>query len=155
MISSRIRVEGDAPGTTKSKPIGLEQIDDLLAVPGFSAETIEKLKEFIIFLPANGATPVNVNTAPAEVLAARIDTLSLADANVMVVSRKTAHFRDKANFEAQLPGKSLGDAADKIDVKTSFFLVNGKVRMNRAGLEVQALIKREGPRTSLIWIREN
>ena len=156
MISSQISVDENTSGINRARPIGLEQIDDLLAVPGFSAEAIDKLKEFIIFLPASAAaTTVNVNTAPAEVLAARIDTLSLADANVLVASRKTAHFRDKANFETQLPNKSLGDARDKVDVKTSYFLVNGKVRMNRAGLEVQALIERNGPRTTLIWIREN
>jgi general secretion pathway protein K len=155
MISSQIRAQGDAPGTDRARPIGMEHIDDLLAVPGFSAETIEKLREFIIFLPTKGVTPVNVNTAPAEVLAARIDALSLADANVLVASRKTAHFRDLAYFEGQLQGKPLGDAKGKISFKTNFFLVNGKVNMNRAGLEVQALIERNGRKTTLIWIREN
>jgi general secretion pathway protein K len=159
MISSQVGTQDTTADTNKSRPIGLEHIEDLLAVPGFSPEAIEKLREFIIFLPTNALTSVNVNTAPAEVLAARIEALSLSDANVLVASRKTAHFRDKANFKVQLQGKQLGDAEDKIDVKTSFFLVNGKVRMNRAGLEVQALIRREdnqaNPRTTLIWIREN
>jgi general secretion pathway protein K len=155
MIASQIRVEGDTPSADKARPIGLEHIEDLLAVPGFSVEMIEKLREFIIFLPVKGATALNVNTAPAEVLAARIDTLSLADANVLVASRKTASFLNTGDFINRLQGKSLGDASSKIDIKTSFFLVNGKVRMNRAGLEVQALIQRQGPRTTLIWIREN
>jgi general secretion pathway protein K len=37
---------------------------------------------------------------------------------------------------------------------TKYFLVNGKVRMSRAELEVQALIERNGATTKLIWIRE-
>lgn len=155
MIATKVRIEGDMPDASKPRPIGLEQIDDLLAVPGFSVELVEKLKPFVIFLPENAATLVNVNTAPAEVLAARIDTLSLADANALVASRKTASFLNIGDFENRLQGKPLGDARSKIDFKTSYFLVNGKVRMNRAGLEVQALIKRDGPRTTLIWIREN
>jgi general secretion pathway protein K len=159
MISSQIRTEGSTPGTSKSRPIGLEHVEDLLAVPGFSPEAIDKLKEFIIVLPTTALTLVNVNTAPAEVLAARIDTLSLADANVLVASRKTASFRDAADFTNRLQGKSLGSGQGKIGFSTNFFLVNGKVSMNRAGLEVQALMKRENnpanPRTTLIWIREN
>jgi general secretion pathway protein K len=155
MVASQVRTEGEMPGNSRARPIALEHIDDLLAVPGFSEEALAKLKEFVMFLPAKGPTTVNINTAPAEVLAARIDTLSLADANVLVASRKTASFRDKGDFMNRLQGKSLGDAGSKIDVKTKYFLVNGKVRMSRAGLEVQALIEREGPRTSLIWIREN
>jgi general secretion pathway protein K len=155
MIATKVRIEGNASDSSKPRPIDLEQIDDLLAVPGFSAEIIEKLKPFIIFLPADAPTTVNVNTAPAEVLAARIDTLSLADANVLVTSRKSASFLNIGDFKNRLQNKPLGDAESKIDFKTSYFLVNGKVRMNRAGLEVQALIKRDGPRTTLIWIREN
>ena len=37
---------------------------------------------------------------------------------------------------------------------TNYFLVNGKVRMSRAELEMQALIERNGMTTKLIWIRE-
>jgi general secretion pathway protein K len=157
MIASQIRSEANN-SSNQSKPIGLERVEDLLAVPGFSPEAIEKIKEFIIFLPIKDSkpTPINVNTAPPEVLAARIDTLSLADANVLVANRKTAHFRDSAYFIEQLPGKRIDDdVRAKIDVKTKYFLVNGDVKMSRAGLQVQALIERDGPRTTLIWIREN
>lgn len=155
MVTSQARAAGDASGSSKSRQIGLEQIDDLFAVPGFTPEAVEKLKELVIFLPASGLTPVNVNTASPEVLVARIDTLSLSDAAVLVASRKTASFLNLGDFRNRLQGKSLGDAEGKVDIKTRFFLVNGNVRMNRAGLEVQALIERNGPRTSLIWIREN
>lgn len=155
MISSQILTQDTASVASQARPIGLEHVEDLLAVPGFTVEAIEKLKELVIFLPTKAATKVNVNTAPAEVLAARIDTLTLSDANVLVATRKTASFRDVADFTNRLQGKQLGDAQGKIDIKTNFFLVNGNVRMNRAGLEVQALIERNGPRTTLIWIREN
>ena len=156
MISIEFQPQGGAtPVANQSRPIALEHIEDLLAVPGFSPEMIEKLREFVIILPTSALTLVNVNTAPAEVLAARIDTLSVADAIVLIAGRKTASFRDTADFTNRLQGKSLGSGQGKIGVSTSFFLVNGKVRMNRAGLEMQTLIKRDGPRTTLIWIREN
>lgn len=133
-------------------PMNLTQVDDLLAVPGFSPEILDKLKNFVIFLPR--ATPINVNTAPAEVLAARIDELSFDEATSLVASRNTASFRYIADFTERLPGKSLSVSNLEASVTTNYFLVNGKVRMNRAELEIQALIERNGANTKLIWIRE-
>jgi general secretion pathway protein K len=135
------------------QPMKFAQVDDLLAVPGFSPEMLARLKSLVIFLPL--ATPVNVNTAPAEVLAARIGTLSPADAATLVKSRNTASFRDLADFYNRLPGKSLYAIPGKISVTTKYFLVNGKVRMTRAELDMQALIERKGSTTKLIWIRED
>ncbi len=136
-----------------ARPMALTQVDDLLAVKGFTPAAIEKIRDFVILLPR--ITPVNVNTAPAEVLAARIDTLSLTDANALVASRKKTSFRDIADLSQRLPGKPFVVSANDLAVATSFFLVNGKVRMSRAGLEVQALVERNGATTRLVWIREN
>jgi general secretion pathway protein K len=139
------------------QPMNLAYVDDLLAVPGFTPETLAKIKDFVIFLPR--ATPVNVNTAPAEVLAARIDGLSLADAVALVSSRDTAHFNNIGDFVVRLP-PDLRDSPSAIpsnaeaSVTTNYFLITGKVRMNRAELVVRALIERNGANTKLVWIRE-
>ncbi|MCR4305303.1 MAG: type II secretion system minor pseudopilin GspK [Gallionella sp.] len=140
-------------GQAVPQPVNLMQVDDLLAVPGFTPEMLDRLKGFVIFLPR--ATPVNVNTAPAEVLAARISTLSLSDAAALVANRKTASYRDIADFSLRLQGKPLSVPANKLSVMTNYFLVNGKVRMSRARLETQALIERNGASTRLVWIREH
>ena len=137
---------------TTLRPMALTHTDDLLAVPGFTPQMLDKLRDFVIFLPR--ATPVNVNTAPAEVLAARIDTLALSEANMLTTSRSTASFRDLADFTNRLPGKSISLSSNEASVSTSFFLVNGKVRMNRARLDVQAVIERSGANSKLIQIRE-
>ena len=133
-------------------PMNLTQVDDLLAVPGFTPAMLNKLKDFVIFLPS--ATPVNANTASAEVLAARIEELTLADATSLVTRRSTASFRDMADFTHWLESKSFTASASNTSVTTHYFLVNGKVRMSRAELEVQALIERSGTITHLIWVRE-
>ncbi len=137
------------------RPIRIEYVDDLLAVPGFTPEIVGKLKDFVVVLP--GATKINANTAPLEVLAAKmqtIDTLSAADAATVIASREQAYLKDNCDIGLRL-GKTNMDC-ESFDIQTGYFLVNGKVSMNRAGLEVQALMKREGaamPR--VIWIREN
>lgn len=136
-----------------TQPMNLTQMEDLLAVPGFSPEMLGKLKNFVIFLPR--ATPVNVNTAPAEVLAARIGTLTLSDATSLVAKRNTASFRDLADFAQRLPGTQFVASSKEVSVTTNYFLVDGKVRMDRAELDVQALIERNGNRTNIVWIREH
>ncbi|MBI5430106.1 MAG: type II secretion system minor pseudopilin GspK [Nitrosomonadales bacterium] len=140
---------GNPPGP---QPMVLAQADDLLAVPDFTPQMLATLKDLVIFLPR--ATPVNVNTAPAEVLAARIDGLTFSDAVALVEKRNTASFRDLADFTRRLSELSPSASAGNVSVASNYFLVNGKVRMSRAGLEMQALIERNGTNTKLLRIRE-
>lgn len=135
-----------------SQPMNLTQVDDLLAIPGINPAMLDELKTLVIFLPH--ATPINVNTAPAEVLAAKINSLTMDDATTLVSSRNTAYFKDFADFKTRLPGKILSASASDVSTTSNYFLVNGKVRMSRAGLNMQALIERTAGQTKLIWIRE-
>lgn len=148
----------DAPST--ARPLDIRNVEDLLAVPGFTPEMVEKLKKFVIVLPSTSKdTSINVNTAPAEVLAARIDTLTLSEANSLVASRKQAYFRDTAMFETRLQSltgkKPTTDEARHIAVNTNYFIVNGRVRLNRAGLSVHALIWRDQNTAKVVWVRED
>jgi general secretion pathway protein K len=130
-------------------PMNLTQVDDLLAVPGFTPEMLAGIRNLVIFLPR--ATLVNVNTAPAEVLSA-ISTLSISDATALVVSRNTATFRNPGDFILLMHENHLIVAG--VAVSTNYFLVNGKVSMSRAESEIQALIERNGINTKLVWIRD-
>jgi general secretion pathway protein K len=134
-----------------TQTIGITQVDDLLAVPGFTPDAVAKLKNFVTVLPV--ATRVNINTASAEVLAAIIDTLSPSDAAALVVSRDRAYFRSGADLTQRLPGTVID--ASQVVFATNFFLVNGSVRINRAALDMLALIERNGANTKTLWIREN
>lgn len=134
---------------TGAQTIAYTQVEDLLAVPDYTPTIIEQLRPYVIFLP--NVTPINVNTAPAEVLAAMIG-VTLDDANILVSSRKSASFRDLADFSTRLPNKAFN--ANNISVNSSYFLINGKVRMNRAQLDIQALMSRNGTVIQPVWIRE-
>jgi general secretion pathway protein K len=136
------------------KPIQILHVDDLLAVPGFTPEALEAIRDFVIVLPEK--TSLNVNTASAEVLAARIGTLSLPEATALVAGRQSLPFKDIPDLQQRLQGKQLPPSG--LDVKTSYFLVNGNVRLNRATMRMQALIERKqrdnyNPR--VVWIREH
>lgn len=139
--------------TQGSELIEFMQVDDLLSVPGFSPQAVERLRPFVTVLPA--ATAVNLNTAPPEVLAALVADLSVAEASALAVSRKQAYFKDVADFKNRLNGKiPLADVL--MDVKSSYFLVVSQIRLDRAALDAQALIRRDsGLATTLVSIREN
>ncbi len=134
------------------RPIGFTQVDDLLAVPGYTPAVIKAIREYVVFLPR--ATPVNANTAPAEVLAARLPNLSMADATALVNTRRTASFRDLNDLGARMPGRRDPPSASLVSVATGYFLVTGRVTVRQATLQVQALVERFGPTTHLLWVRE-
>ena len=145
--------------TVSGKPISLLQVDDLLAVPGVTQEMIERLRPFVIVLPSgNAVTTVNVNTAPPELLAAMIGNMSVSEANTLVAQRKQAPWKDMGNFKTALGGRAV-TAGDSADVKSDWFLVDSRIRLDRAALNAQALIYRpSGPvagATRVMWIREN
>ncbi|HYD62996.1 MAG TPA: type II secretion system minor pseudopilin GspK [Noviherbaspirillum sp.] len=145
---------GTGTGTTSTDasaplPMDIQHVDDLLAVPGFTPEILEKIKDYVVVLPPD-VTTINVNTAPAEVIAAKIDTLSLAEASAVVSRRQSQPFQRK---EDAFPSTSYNLGG--VGVKTDYFFVNGNVRLNRAGMEMQALIKRESAtKQTVLWIRE-
>jgi general secretion pathway protein K len=136
------------------------QVNDLLSVSGFTPAMVRQLQDFVVVLPVVGAAvPINANTAPAEVLAARFADLSLSEATTLVAARRTAPFRDAANLSTQMSnlfGKSF-PANTNVAVSSNFFLVYGKIRMGRAGLNTVSLIQRPANnrnKTDIVWIRE-
>jgi general secretion pathway protein K len=134
------------------QPMNIEHVDDLLAVPGFTPEILDKLKDFIVVLPTS--TKINVNTASAEVLAAKIATLSLSDAAILVASRQGRWFSNEGDVKSRLP-PSVELPPGQVLFGTDYFLVNGNVRLNRAGMEMQALIYRARGEPRVVWIREH
>ena len=133
----------------------LLHVEDLLALPGISPEMVRSLKDFVVVLPV--PTPVNLNTASAEVLAACFDSMSQSDAASLIASRAVAYFRDAVDFSTRLPGSKAISAtsnAEPVAFSTSFFLVNGKVRMGRATSNTMSLIKRETNHSKVLWTRE-
>nr|WP_175041837.1 type II secretion system minor pseudopilin GspK [Duganella vulcania] len=148
--------QGQQPVQTSGpQPVDLLRVEDLLAVSGFTPQTIEKLRDFVIILPERN-TELNVNTVPAELLAAMCEQLSLSDAAAMVNTRQRVYYRNKADFDAlpQLSGSGKLPKT-KYDVKSRYFLAYSRVRLDRAALDAQSLLTRAGNGiTTVVWIRE-
>jgi general secretion pathway protein K len=148
------RVLSAAPGEDgrKQAALGLASIDDLLGLEGISAAAIERLRPFVTMLPQ--PTPVNANTAAAEVLAARFENLALADARRLVASRDRGYFKDRADVLNRVGELRLQASDAEISVATRYFSVNGTVSYRRARLHSEALLRREAGRVEAVWLRE-
>ncbi|MGX9715882.1 type II secretion system minor pseudopilin GspK [Janthinobacterium lividum] len=136
-----------------SEPVAFTQVEDLLAVPGYTPQMVEQLRDVVIILPE--ITGVNVNTAPAEVLAA-VTMMSLSEASALTLSNPRKKFVDKANFQNNINAELIEGV--ELDVKSRYFLTVIRVRLDRAALDAVALINRKtDPQrtTSLVWLREN
>ncbi|NNG24124.1 type II secretion system minor pseudopilin GspK [Telluria aromaticivorans] len=140
-------------------PIPLLQVDDLLAVQGMTPELLAKLRPFLIVLPS-GPTPLNVNTVPAELLAALVPDMSLSQANTLVARRKTAPWNNVEQFKSEARMTSDTVPADAYAIKSDWFLVQSRIRLDRAALNAESLIARKsdvigGGGTTVIWTRQN
>lgn len=128
---------------------------NLYRVKGFSPEMVERLRPFVTALPE--PTPVNVNTAPAEVLAALFQDLSIADAKALVEARKSGYFQDQADFRAHLPATKVKQIRDNdFSVSSRYFMVTSLASFGRAQSGYRALLARQGEGWPVVvWKKTN
>lgn len=129
----------------------LWQLDDLLAIPGYSAAMLRRLRSLVVVLPES--TPINVNTAPAEVIAALYD-IALPQAAALVAERRRAYFRDGADFSNRAISRNLPEPGGQITFGSHFFLVDSDVHLGPAALQTQALIQRDSGQARILWRRD-
>ena len=130
----------DPPYRTANRP--LVDIDELALVRGFDARVRARLAPFVSALP--GSTAVNVNTAPAEVLAAIVDGLELETARLLVGRRSTSYYRANADFLAQMP-RNVTPPMQDIRVGSEYFIATMRVSSAGAQVRGKALLARREP----------
>ncbi|MGS0755934.1 type II secretion system protein GspK, partial [Roseateles sp. GG27B] len=114
---------------------------DQLAWLGLTADTIERLRPLLVLLPA--ATPVNLNTAPREVIAALFDGMDLASAERLVQARLAKPLRTVQETKDYFP-PAVTVSSERASVSSSYFWVSGKLRLDERVLEERSLVQRRG-----------
>lgn len=109
---------------------------------GIAPATLKRLAAWVDLLPR--PTPVNANTAPREVLIAAIDGLDLGSAERLVQARQRKPFESLDDVKAQLP-PTLAVEPARLGVGSSFFFVNGRLRLDDRALEERSLLERRNP----------
>jgi general secretion pathway protein K len=136
----------------RRQALPLRTLDDLLSVPQIGVAQVQALRPYLTVLPR--PTPINANTASAQVLAGAIAELSLPDARRLLASRDRAHFKDLHDVLTRVPGQPLQADPTRVGTDTQFFLMQGQIVHRRARLQAQALMLRAGNSVQLVWVRE-
>jgi general secretion pathway protein K len=129
----------------------LADTGELALVRGFDAATRERLQPFVTALPV--PTAVNVNTAPAEVLATLSEGMRIEDARALVAARNAAPFATPTAFLERLP-RGLSVNATDVAVGSDYFLLRVRVVVGDVEARGSALVSREAGRWPIvIWRR--
>lgn len=130
-------VPASAPqGEVPLLPTRLDQLRWL----GINDEQIARLSTLVVILPV--ATPVNVNTAPREVLAALYDGMDTGSADRIVRARQTKPFRTIDELKAYLP-QGVEATIERGAFTSDYFFVEGQLRMDDRVLAQRSLVQRK------------
>jgi general secretion pathway protein K len=141
------------PGTQDTNSPGaaplLPQQTAQLVWLGLSPGTLAALQAHITLLPE--ATPVNLNTASAEVLSAVLPGLDLASARQAVTQRQRGHWASLNAAQEALGsrGRLLDDKQHS--VQSRYFEVQGRMRIDNVVQQETALVQREGGQVRMLW----
>lgn len=128
----------DAAGESAAAPLTPRSLDDF-AWAGLDAETLDKLRPYVVLLPLPGRTLVNLNTAPREVVAAAIDGLDLAGAQRIIETRERKPLRSPEEVRAFVGGQP---DLRHVGVGSSHFWVHARLRLGERVLEERSLVQR-------------
>lgn len=159
--TARFLVESQRSAGGSDAPRPPDSVADLLAVPGYRPEYLPLVEPFVDVLPER--TPVNINTAEPEVLAAVIDKLTVDRARELVRQRDRAYFNNVGDLQTQLstiaPQATVPAGTDALDVRSHYFLVYGLIRHERAVRQQVSLVRRaavigNAQATLVMWVRD-
>lgn len=107
---------------------------------GLTPATVAALQPYVVILPAR--TPVNLNTANAQVIYAAISGIGLADARRLVATRALQSLNATADVARVLGQAVPADAL--ISFSSRFFEVRGRLRLGSSVTQVRTLVQRDG-----------
>jgi len=116
---------------------------------GLSASTVAALEPYVTVLPVR--TPLNINTASAEVIYASVPKLDLAGAKRLVAQRTRSYFRELKDASALVNESSAQFVEGQHSIGSSYFEVHGRLRLDRTWVEEQSLLERAGLNVRIVW----
>lgn len=134
-----------SPAPVGSTPVSVAlwpQELDQLAWVGLSELTIARLRPYVTVLPVR--TPVNLNTAPAEVVYACVPAFDLANANRLVQSRNLTHLSSLADVAKAAAKANVQVNDSEHSVGTRFFEVRGQLQIGDTTVREYFVVQRDG-----------
>jgi general secretion pathway protein K len=151
-LAEQLLASAAASSETKAAaPLTPYRMEQLLWL-GLPGATLKALTPYATLLPV--ATPLNLNTAGAEVLHAALPDLDMAQAQQMVSQRATAHFKSLAEAlkaAGIADPASAGVNAQDFSVGSQFFAVRGRLRLGDSAVQELSLVERNGTGVRVLW----
>ena len=137
--------------TDRAPHAALVIAEEVTSIPGIDHTLLARLQPHVTAVPV--PSPVNVNTATAEVLSSLVPGLGLDLARVLVAERERAWFRDLAEFNARLPQGTTPPSAQLAGVSSRHFLVTIHASYGISVTRLEALLDRQTLWPELLWYR--
>ena len=139
LIANGLRAAYASQGDSSGAPLRPQSVAQLSWL-GVDADTVRRLQPLVTLLPK--PTPLNLNTASREVIAAVLG-VDLASAQAIVQRRRNQPLKALDAAAALLPqGTALENQRAAVD--SSYFYVQARMRLDERVLEERALIWRDG-----------
>jgi general secretion pathway protein K len=116
---------------------------------GLSPATLLALQEHITVLPE--PTPINLNTASAEVLSASLVGFDLSSARQALALRARGHWASLNAAREALGAAGLQLNDKQHSVQSRYFEVLGRMRIDNVVQQELALVRREGNQVRMLW----
>ena len=137
-----------AKGAPANAPLPPQRLGQL-AWLGLPATTLTKLQDHVVWLPER--TPVNLNTAGAEVLYASLPGVDFADAQRLVRARENQPWASLEDVRRTLGAQGSNLQESRHSVASRFFEITGRIRLDNSLLVEKTTVQREGLDVRLLW----
>jgi len=130
-----------------------DTFEELALLKGFSSEVVEKIRPFVTVYAENSiAAPLNINTAPKELLAALDERITDTQAEQIINYRKNTPFKDKADL-VRVPGmESIATGLQsRTTAKSTLFRIKAEGQVNGTTRIVEAVVSFVGAPLTLYW----
>jgi len=143
MTDALLRAAATSKGAARaeSRPLMPKSLAELSWL-GLSERTLAQLQPYVTLLPER--TPVNLNTAPAEVLHASVPGLDLAQAEQLVQARAARPIDTLMDASRLVNNPEVQFDSTDHAVATRFFSVTGQLRLGQATVQEQSVLQRDG-----------
>ncbi|MBC7601431.1 MAG: general secretion pathway protein GspK, partial [Ramlibacter sp.] len=130
-------------------PLVPDKVEELVWL-GLSPATVSALQPYITMIAAH--TLINVNTASAEAIYASTPKLTMADAQKLVSVRERTPFRNMPDVVKVIGRDVTTDDLATLSVRTSYFEVRSRLRLDKVVVEERALIYRaNADEITIVW----
>ncbi len=138
-VAKQLRAAAGLSEDKTQAPLMPKNVDELTWL-GLSADTVKRLQPFVTLLPQK--TPVNLNTAPREVIAALFEGMDLGSAERIVRDRVNQPLKTQDDIKRYLP-QGVSPDENRAAVMSRYFYITGTLRLDERVLQERSLVWRD------------